>query len=352
MKTNLKLNPALTDLSWMARLGHQTLRSPAGIHARWRFARSALAVAYLVPKHFRRTMREQTAFHILRCGVRQLPMIGVVGLVLGLLVVGQAVSLLSEVSAQGFMGKIMVTVVMRELGPLLTAFLLAAPGLGTMTVVELGALRLGPEAEKGPVVGVQLMRELVAPRLRAFTVFSFLFDDLFDFYRAGQRLHRRFSAECAPPPLAVRLLLQPAGRIDAHWMDFLLVAVKAILFGAVIALVSCYHGIEQLSNIERISIRNDACGGGKPGALPVCRRVISGGVYHSMKESQPVSDPHSQKTGTHRGGFCFGRCPVAGGRFRLLPEQSRRAQRLARAAGALFWTRGLKQRRGPEGKAT
>lgn len=245
MKTKITLNPVLEGHSWMESLGYRMLTLPKGIRARLRFARTAFTVASVVPKSQRPTMRSETAQHILRSGVRQLPMIGVVGLVLGLLVVGQAVSLLREVSAQRYIGTVMVTVVMRELGPLLTAFLIAAR-VGTTTVVELGALRLGPDRTQLPTLGIRTMREWVAPRLRGLSISVFcltiylIFVALASGYLVAflQNVPLRFHEYC----------VQLAGAM--HWMDFLLVALKAYLFGVVIAVVSCYHGIEQLTKMN------------------------------------------------------------------------------------------------------
>jgi phospholipid/cholesterol/gamma-HCH transport system permease protein len=37
-----------------------------------------------------------------------------------------------------------------------------------------------------------------------------------------------------------------------HWMDFVLVGVKAALFGAAVAVVSCFHGFEQRRQLEEL----------------------------------------------------------------------------------------------------
>src|SRR2546422_2461806 len=107
--------------TWIESVGHRALLTPAGLRARLRFTDSALAAAVSVPESLRREVRSETAEQLWRCGVRQLPMIGLLGLALGLLVVGQAVALLRQVSAQRYMGTVMVTAGMRGLRPLLTA---------------------------------------------------------------------------------------------------------------------------------------------------------------------------------------------------------------------------------------
>ncbi len=237
-----------TGHSWVETVGQRTLRSPAGIRARFRFGHAALTAAVSVPKSLRAAVRAQTAAQIWRLGVRQLPVIGFLGLALGLLVVGQAVGLLRQVSAQQYMGTVMVTVVMRELGPLLTAFLVAARA-GTATVVELGALQMTGKADRVEKVGARTLRMLVTPRLEALAVsvfcltIYFIFVALASGYLAAflQGVPLRFGAYCGELADAM------------HWLDFVLVAMKAVLFGAVIAVVSCYHGLERLLHIEEFS---------------------------------------------------------------------------------------------------
>jgi phospholipid/cholesterol/gamma-HCH transport system permease protein len=201
-----------------------------------------VTAALTVPKSLRKVVRADTVEQLWLCGIRQLPVVGFLGLALGLLVVGQAVALLRQVSAQHYMGTIMVTVVMRELGPLLATFLLAARA-GTATVVELGALRVSGK------VGARTLRELVAPRLRALPVATVCLTIYLIFIAlAGGYL----VAFLRGVPL--RLAAYCAQLADAmHWLDFVLVGVKAALFGIVVAVVSCYHGLERLQRIEEFS---------------------------------------------------------------------------------------------------
>ena len=237
-----------TTNSWVASVGQRALSSPSGMRHRWRFGRAAVMATLTVPAGLRAAVRRGTRMQIWNAGVRQLPLIGLLGVALGLLVVGQAVALLRQVSAQQYMGTLMVTVVMRELGPLLIAFVMAAR-VGTGTVVELGAVRLRGEPATAEHVGVQALRLVVAPRLRGFAVASMCLTVYLIFLALGsgylvaflQNVPLRFDAYCGQ--LADSL----------HWLDFVLVAVKAALFGVVIAVVSCYHGLERLLRIEEFS---------------------------------------------------------------------------------------------------
>ena len=230
-----------TSNSWVAAVGHRALLSPAGARHRWRFTRAALMATLTVPAALRSTVKRETRMQIWNAGVRQFPLIGFLGVALGLLVVGQAVALLQQVNAQHYMGTVMVTVVMRELGPLLTAFVLAAR-VGTGTVVELGAARLGGEP-------VKALRLVVAPRVRALAVASVCLTVYLIFLALGsgylvaflRNVPLRFGTYCDQLTDSLR------------WLDFVLVVVKAALFGMVIAVVSCYHGLERLLRIEEFS---------------------------------------------------------------------------------------------------
>ena len=237
-----------TSHTWVESLGLHALRSPSGLRARWRFANAALTAAVSVPRSLRTEVRAQTAEQLWRYGVRQLPLVALLGLALGLLVVGQAVALLRQVSAQHYIGTVMVTVVMRELGPLLTTFLLAAR-TGTATVVELGALRMTGKVDHAEKLGVRSMRELVVPRLKALAVATFCLTIYLIFIALATGYVVAFLQGVPLRPGAYCGQLADA----MHWLDFVLVGLKAGLFGAVVAVVSCYHGLERLLKIEEFS---------------------------------------------------------------------------------------------------
>ncbi len=99
-----------------------------------------------------------------RAGVRMLPGIVFFGLVLGLVIVAQTVALLQRVGAEQYAGTVMVTVLIRELGPLATALLVMAR-VGTAIVVELGLSRAQGEVEALEALGIDPVHYLVMPRV-------------------------------------------------------------------------------------------------------------------------------------------------------------------------------------------
>ena len=236
-----------TQHSWLAGVGQRVLRSPAGFWNRVRFGRAAIAATCRVPQAERAALRAATAAQVWRCGIRQLPVVGFVGLALGVLVIGQAVSLLQQVSAQRYMGTVMVMVVLRELGPLLTAFLVAARP-GTAVVVELGALQFSGQMTQAERLEPHTLRELIAPRVKGLAVAGFC---LTIYLIAVALVCGYVVAFAQGMPLR---LSEYAGQLAVamHWMDFVLIALKAALFGVVIAVVSCYHGLERMLRVEEL----------------------------------------------------------------------------------------------------
>jgi len=187
---------------------------------------------------------QQTA----RAGSRLLPMFLFLAVALGLLVIGQTVSWLTRVGAINFLGTIMVIVVVRELGPLLAAFLVLAR-IGTANVIELGTARARGEVEALEALGVDPVHYLVVPRVigmavgvSALTVYLIL----------GALVSGYLWAFVQDVPLRPgEYFRQLAGALSG--LDFALLAVKTSAFGFIIAIVTCYHGLAQPLRLEEVS---------------------------------------------------------------------------------------------------
>src|SRR5436853_729188 len=108
----------------------------------------------------------------MRAGLRLLPMFLFMSGALGLVVIGQTVSWLTRVGAINYLGTVMVVVVFRELGPLLTA-LLVLGRIGAANVIELGTARAVGEVEALEALGIDPIHYLVMPRVIGMAISSF-----------------------------------------------------------------------------------------------------------------------------------------------------------------------------------
>ena len=134
---------------------------------------------------------------LMRSGLQLLPMFLFMAGAAGLVVIGQAVAWLAKVGASTLLlGPIVVYVVVRELGPLLTALLVLSRS-GTANVIELGTARALGEVEALEALGIDPVHYLVVPRVIGMALGVFVVDGLFHHWRAGERLSVGVFAGCA-----------------------------------------------------------------------------------------------------------------------------------------------------------
>ena len=183
-----------------------------------------------------------------RAGLRLLPMFLFLSVALGLLVIGQTVSWLTRVGAINYLGTIMVIVVVRELGPLLTALLVLAR-IGTANVIELGTARAMGEVEALEALGIDPIHYLVVPRAIGMALGVFA---LTVYLILGALLSGYLWAFLQDVPLRPGDYFQQlAGALSG--LDFALLALKTLFFGFIIAIVTCYHGLAQPLRLEEVS---------------------------------------------------------------------------------------------------
>jgi len=190
---------------------------------------------------------------IVRAGVALMPMFLFTAAALGFLVVGQTVSALARVGAMDYLGSAMVIVVVRELGPLLTAMLVLAR-VGTANVIELGTARALGEVEALEALGIDPVHYLIVPRVWGMMAGIF---SLTVYLIIGALASGYLFAFLQDVPLTpgdyFKQLVESLG-----WLDFALLALKTAAFGFCIAIVTCYHGLAQplrLEEVSRVAVR-------------------------------------------------------------------------------------------------
>lgn len=194
-------------------------------------------------------IRPLVAREVSRAGVKLLPMFLFAALTLGFLVIGQTVSVLSRVgAASNLLGDIMVIVVVRELGPLLTAFLVLAR-VGTANVVELGTARATGEVESLESLGIDPVHYFVVPRVVGMAVGIFALTVYLILGTLGSGYLWAFVQDVPLHPSDY--FNQLAGALT--YLDFILLALKTCAFGFIIAIVTCYHGLAQPLQLDQIS---------------------------------------------------------------------------------------------------
>lgn len=183
-----------------------------------------------------------------RAGIELLPMVAFLAVALGSVVIGQTVFLLHRYGAENYAGTVMVTVVVRELGPILAALLVLAR-VGAANVVELGTARALGEVEALEALGIDPIHYLVVPRVigMAMSIFALTIYLILVALLSGYL----FAFVEQVPLLPGDYFRQLAGAL--LWQDFALLGLKTICFGTLIAIVTCYEGLATPLQLEDVS---------------------------------------------------------------------------------------------------
>jgi phospholipid/cholesterol/gamma-HCH transport system permease protein len=226
--------------SYVIRVGGALLRLGETVRGLGAFALITLGVAVTQWHVGARVIRPLVLGQIHRAGVRLLPMISFLGLALGFVVIGQTVALLSRVNVTDLAGTVMVTVIVRELGPMITALIVLAR-IGTANVVELGTARAQGEVEALEALNIDPIHYLVIPRVTGVAVAVFALTVYLILIALGSGYLFIFLQDV--PLMPGDYFQQVAAALV--WQDFALLGLKTLLFGFVIALTTSYQGLAQ-----------------------------------------------------------------------------------------------------------
>ena len=246
-ETSLLWRPPLPR-SYVNFLGRRLLRFLLALHGLGAFALIAAGVMFSKFGQAKSVIHPLVLRHIAQAGLRLLPMTMFLAVALGLVVVGQTVSLMTRVGANDYLGTVMVTVVVRELGPLLTALLLLFR-TGIANVIELGTARAQGEVEALEALGIDPIHYLVVPRIVAMALGMFALTVYLILGVLGSGYLWAFLQDV--PLLPGEYFRQLAAALSG--LDFVLLALKTCFFGAIIAIVTCYHGLAQPLRLEEVS---------------------------------------------------------------------------------------------------
>lgn len=157
----------------------------------------------------------------------------------------QAANFLTIFGAVDRLGGFFVLAAIREIGPLITAIVLAGVA-GTAITADLGARKIREELDALQVLGVDPVKNLVVPRFLALMVAT----GLFNLYAVLFGLFGGIlAAITAGQPLGPfwNTLFENSSSTDL-WGSVL----KTTIFGAIIAIVCCYKGMTASGGAEGV----------------------------------------------------------------------------------------------------
>ncbi len=189
---------------------------------------------------------------VLFTAVEALPFTGMIAAIVGASVMVQAQMHLS--GSPDMVGKLLVLVVIRELGPLVTAFILIGRS-GTAMVVEMGNMRVGGEIDALDHAGIDPFEYLVVPRLFGMAV-SLVGVAVFFISVAVTTGLISGALLVATETNALEFIDLLARQLS--WLDFLAFFAKTFFPGLMIAGIACYEGMSagpHVTDVPRAATR-------------------------------------------------------------------------------------------------
>ena len=125
-----------------------------------------LSLPLIFSRHFRRA---DALLAFVRCGVQAVPVVSLIGFLLGLILAFQSAIPLQMFGAEGFVGGLIGIALVRELGLIITAILMAGRTASSFAA-ELGTMKVNEEIDALETMGLKPVRFLVLPRVLAGTL--------------------------------------------------------------------------------------------------------------------------------------------------------------------------------------
>ncbi len=196
--------------------------------------------------HPRRLRLVPLVYHMERAGVRAMPIVGLISFLIGAVVVNQGAVQLEKFGAEILVSDLVGIAVLRELGILLTAVILAGRS-GSAFTAQIGSMVLNEEVDALRTMGLDPIEVLVLPRVFALVLTL----PLLTFYAdilglLGGWLMALVSLDIDFLQFTTRL--QEA----TSWHDFAIGLIKSVFFAIIIAVVGCFHGLVVARNAESV----------------------------------------------------------------------------------------------------
>ena len=228
--------PPPPPLPWVGAIGHAVMERGRGALARIAFLGEAVVAALrLLPRPWR-LRGSETLRHLDEAGLRAFPLTAMLGVLIGLILAFQSSIPMRQFGAEVFIPNLVGISLLRELGPLMAAVILAGR-TGSAYAAELGTMTVNEEVDALRIMGIEPVAWLVLPRVLAAALVMPVLALVMDL--AGLLGMGGVMAALGFPPVAVLAQLERALQLG----DVLGGLFKAAAFGLAIGLIGCRAGL-------------------------------------------------------------------------------------------------------------
>ena len=184
--------------------------------------------------------------HMEDTGVNAVPIVSLLAFLIGLVIVYMGSAQLAKFGAQVFAVNLLEIATLRELGPILTAIVVAGRS-GSAFTAQIGAMKSNEEISAMQVMGLEPMEMLVIPRVLGLMIMLPVLIIVADVAGIiGGAIASYVTMDLNFAAFATRM--QETANINNFYVGL----VKAPFFAAAIALVGCFHGYQVTGSAESV----------------------------------------------------------------------------------------------------
>ena len=188
-------------------------------------------------------------------GVEIFPILFVVATLFGTIVIIEVISMMGKMGFSDVVGSLIVVVIIRELGPILTAFLIAGRS-GSSLTTYIGSMVINSEVDALATTGVDPIRFLVMPGLIGGCIALFIMNIFFSLSAiCGGYLVTKGAVLLSGNMINIQLTWSYLSHeiLEAISMtDFVFIIVKPLVFGAIITTNACYQALNITRDVRQV----------------------------------------------------------------------------------------------------
>ena len=231
------------------RIGEMIFNARSGTYGLIGFLGALILASGSIARHPRRFPIKALVRQLELVGVSALPIVGLMSFLIGIVIAQQGAVQLAQFGAETLTVNLVGRITLRELGVLMTAIMVAGRS-GSAFAAQLGTMKLTEEIDAMRTIGISPMEALVIPRILAcvFMMFVLGFYSMVMAILGGAMVG---DLMLGIPFLTFLARIQEVVPLYDLWVGL----IKAPVFGLIVALAGCYHGMQVKGNSEEVGLR-------------------------------------------------------------------------------------------------
>jgi phospholipid/cholesterol/gamma-HCH transport system permease protein len=199
---------------------------------------------YLTDRKGRKRVNQILLMQVYFTGNFALKIVGMVAFALGAITILQLFTQLSKFGALDYVGKILNLVIIRELGPIITAFIVIARS-GSAIAADIGTMMVNDEINAMEMLGINTLKFVVFPRIAGMIIANILLTVYFDAIGLiGGFIVGNLTAGITFDMFSNYVMN------SITIMDMFSSLIKSMVFGVFIATISIFHGFQAVVSTQ------------------------------------------------------------------------------------------------------